>query len=67
VKTKKHPVTRRRVKRNRAPKSSAARFERVTVDFPTEFLRAIDREATWVGVTRQEWIKIRLADVLPKD
>ena len=60
----------RRAKTNRAPKSSAGsatRFERVAVDFPTEFLRAIDREATWIGVTRQEWIKMRIADALPKD
>lgn len=38
--------------------------QRVNVDFPTELLRAIDREATRIGVTRQAWIKLRLADTL---
>lgn len=39
-------------------------IQRVNVDFPTELLRAIDREATRIGVTRQAWIKLRLADTL---
>jgi hypothetical protein len=38
--------------------------QRVNVDFPIELLRAIDREATRIGVTRQAWIKLRLADTL---
>jgi hypothetical protein len=38
--------------------------QRVNVDFPTALLRAIDREATRIGVTRQAWIKLRLADTL---
>ena len=41
-------------------------IQRVNVDFPTPLLRAIDREATRLGVTRQAFIKIRLADTLPK-
>jgi hypothetical protein len=40
--------------------------QRVNVDFPTELLRRIDAEATRLGVTRQSFIKIRLADTLPK-
>jgi hypothetical protein len=40
--------------------------QRVNVDFPTPMLRAIDREAARLGVTRQAFIKIRLADTLPK-
>ena len=36
--------------------------QRVNVDFPTDLLRAIDREATRIGVARQAWIKLRLAD-----
>jgi hypothetical protein len=34
------------------------------VDFPVELLRAIDREAKRVGVSRQAFIKLRLADAL---
>jgi len=30
----------------------------VSVDFPLELLRAIDRECRQVGVTRQAWIKL---------
>lgn len=37
---------------------------RVNVDFPEELLRAIDREARRIGVTRQAFIKMRLADVV---
>jgi len=39
--------------------------QRVNVDFPVDLLRAIDAEARRVGVTRQAFIKLRLADVLP--
>jgi hypothetical protein len=39
--------------------------QRVNVDFPIDLLHAIDREATRLGVTRQAFIKIRLADTLP--
>ncbi len=45
---------------------SARHVQRVNVDFPTALLRQIDREARRLGVTRQAFIKIRLADTLPK-
>lgn len=38
--------------------------QRVNVDFPLDLLRAIDQEAQRIGVTRQAFIKIRLADTL---
>jgi hypothetical protein len=38
--------------------------QRVNVDFPVELLRAIDREAKRIGVTRQAFIKLRIADTL---
>jgi len=38
--------------------------QRVNVGFPIDLLRAIDREAKRVGVTRQAFIKLRLADTL---
>lgn len=38
--------------------------QRVNVDFPVDLLQAIDREAKRVGVTRQAFIKLRLADTL---
>ncbi len=38
--------------------------QRVNVDFPVDLLHAIDREATRIGVTRQAFIKLRLADTL---
>ena len=48
--------------------SKAARpgreVQRVNVDFPLDLLRAIDREAKRIGVTRQAFIKLRLADTL---
>ena len=40
-------------------------IQRVNVDFPVDLLNAIDREATRIGVTRQAFIKLRLADTLP--
>lgn len=40
--------------------------QRVNVDFPVDLLRAIDREARRLGVTRQSYIKVRLADSLTK-
>ncbi|HKB09550.1 MAG TPA: hypothetical protein VKD69_02810 [Vicinamibacterales bacterium] len=39
--------------------------QRVNVDFPVDLLRAIDAEARRLGVTRQAFIKIRIADTLP--
>jgi hypothetical protein len=39
--------------------------QRVNVDFPIEMLRAIDADANRIGVTRQAWIKMRLAESLP--
>ena len=38
--------------------------QRVNVDFPVDLLRAIDREARRIGVTRQAFIKVRLSDTL---
>jgi hypothetical protein len=38
--------------------------QRVNVDFPLDLLRAIDREARRIGVNRQAFIKLRLADAL---
>ena len=38
--------------------------QRVNVDFPVDLLSQIDREATRLGVTRQAFIKIRIADTL---
>jgi len=37
---------------------------RVNVDFPVDLLSEIDREARKLGVTRQAFIKLRLADTL---
>lgn len=39
---------------------------RVNVDFPEELSRAIDRETRRIGVTRQAFIKMRLADVVSR-
>jgi hypothetical protein len=41
--------------------------QRVNVDFPVDLLREIDQEARRLGVTRQAFIKIRLADSLVKN
>jgi len=38
--------------------------QRVNVDFPMDLLRAIDQEAKRIGVTRQAFIKLRIADTL---
>ena len=38
--------------------------QRVNVDFPADLLRQIDQEARRLGVTRQAFIKIRIADSL---
>ena len=38
--------------------------QRVNVDFPLDLLHAIDREARRIGVNRQAFIKLRLADAL---
>jgi hypothetical protein len=40
--------------------------QRVNVDFPVDLLREIDQEARRLGVTRQAFIKVRLADSLIK-
>jgi len=40
--------------------------QRVNVDFTLDQLAAIDAEATRLGVTRQAFIKIRMADALEK-
>lgn len=39
--------------------------QRVNVDFPVDLLHDIDREAKRLGVTRQAFIKLRVADALP--
>jgi hypothetical protein len=39
-------------------------MQRVNVDFPADLLREIDQEARRLGVTRQAFIKIRMADSL---
>ena len=36
--------------------------QRVNVDFPVQLLLEIDRQARRLGVTRQTFIKIRIAD-----
>jgi hypothetical protein len=41
--------------------------QRVNVDFPLDLLREIDQEARRLGVTRQAFIKVRLADALVKN
>ena len=38
--------------------------QRVNFDFPADLLRAIDQEAKRIGVTRQAFIKLRIADSL---
>ena len=40
--------------------------QRVNVDFPIDLLHAIDREAKRIGVNRQAFIKLRLADVIAR-
>ncbi len=40
--------------------------QRVNVDFPADVLREIDQEARRLGVTRQAFIKIRIADSLSR-
>jgi hypothetical protein len=40
--------------------------QRVNVDIPLDPLAAIDREGSRIGVTRQAYIKLRLADSLPR-
>ena len=42
----------------------AREVQRVNVDFPLDLLHAIDREAQRIGVNRQAFIKLRLADML---
>jgi hypothetical protein len=37
---------------------------KVNVDFTRDLLRRIDAEAARVGIARQAWIKLRLADLL---
>jgi hypothetical protein len=53
----------------RKPVATPARREtfKVNVDFPLDLLARIDREAARIGVPRQSWIKMRLADVLGRE
>ena len=46
---------------------SGRAVQRVNVDFPIDLLREIDEEARRLGVTRQAFIKVRLADALVKN
>lgn len=41
--------------------------QRVNVDFPVDLLREIDAESDRIGVTRQAFIKMRIADSLRPD
>lgn len=41
----------------------ARTVQRVNVDFPVTLLQQIDAEADRIGVTRQAFIKMRLADL----
>jgi len=45
------------------PMITAAEFDRLA-DLPVDLLRAIDREARRIGVTRQAFIKLRMSDTL---
>lgn len=38
--------------------------QRVNVDFPLDLLREIDAEARRIGINRQAYIKLRLADAV---
>jgi hypothetical protein len=49
-----------------AAKRPGRAVQRVNVDFPVDLLREIDRQAQRLGVTRQAFIKIRLADSLTR-
>jgi hypothetical protein len=40
---------------------------KVNVDFPRDLLKRIDAEAARIGIARQSWIKLRIADVLDAD
>jgi hypothetical protein len=53
------------VDRSKADRPGRA-VQRVNVDFPVDLLREIDQEARRLGVTRQAFIKVRLADALVK-
>jgi len=50
-----------------APHPPWAAVQRGNVDFPVDLLREIDQEARRPGVTRQAFIKVRLADSLVKN
>lgn len=40
-------------------------FQRVNVDFPIDILAQIDAECARLGIQRQAFIKMRIADTLP--
>jgi hypothetical protein len=40
------------------------KVQRVNVDFPADLLEAIDAEAKRIGVSRQAFIKLRIADAV---
>jgi hypothetical protein len=39
-------------------------IQRVNVDFPVDLLREIDLEASRIGIARQAYIKLRIADAV---
>jgi metal-responsive CopG/Arc/MetJ family transcriptional regulator len=43
------------------------RVQRVNVDFPIDFLRELDAEATRIGVSRQAFIKYVMAQAVQKE
>jgi len=59
---KKSRITKKVARRPLARATRPGRqVQRVNVDFPLDFLRAIDADARRIGVTRQAWIKMQLA------
>ena len=40
------------------------KVQRVNVDFPIDLLLAVDREAQRIGINRQAFIKLRMADAI---
>lgn len=46
------------------PKAHHRTVQKINLDLPLPLLQAIDAEAARVGIPRQSWIKIRIADVI---
>jgi hypothetical protein len=51
------------VRKTNATRAGRETFK-VNIDFPIDLLRQIDAEAERIGIPRQSWIKLRIADVL---